>query len=187
MVAPTRPLDEVQVAAPCHVAWDNMIGTQRIRYCHQCRRNVYNLSAMGREEAETLVQRHEGRLCIRFFRRADGTMLTQDCPVGRRGLGWYLYGRWLLLAAALANLVIVFFGVAAIGFEKRGQSLRQLEPFSSIMDLFGSSAPPVMEEEPSTLPMITSGRECIMGEMVLPTPVLQPNFVPEPVGDPDAK
>lgn len=182
MVA-TRQLDEVQVASPCHVSWDNMIGTQRIRYCHQCRRNVYNLSAMGREEAETLVQGHEGRMCIRFFRRSDGTMLTQDCPVGRRGFGWYLYGRWFLLAAALANLVIVFFGVAAIGFEKRGQSLRQLEPFSSIMDLFGGvTPPPAMDQTPP--PLVES--ECIQGEMLLPTPVLQPNFVPEPV-DPEAK
>lgn len=28
----------------------------------------------------------EGRLCIKFYRRRDGSILTQDCPVGLRRL-----------------------------------------------------------------------------------------------------
>jgi hypothetical protein len=24
----------------------------------------------------------EGRLCVRFYKRSDGTVITQDCPVG---------------------------------------------------------------------------------------------------------
>ena len=38
-----------------------------------------------------MVQATQGRLCVRFYRRADGTVLTQDCPVGLRraiGLTW---------------------------------------------------------------------------------------------------
>ena len=63
-----------------------MIGTARVRYfCHHCRLNVYNLSAMSREDAETMIRGREGRLCVRFFRRADGTMIIQDCPIGLRG------------------------------------------------------------------------------------------------------
>jgi hypothetical protein len=37
---------------------------------------------MTRDEAESLVARHEGRLCVRFYRRFDGSIITQDCPVG---------------------------------------------------------------------------------------------------------
>jgi hypothetical protein len=59
-----------------------MEGDDRVRFCSQCNLNVYNLSAMGLDEAEALVAGAEGRLCVRFYRRTDGTIITQDCPVG---------------------------------------------------------------------------------------------------------
>jgi hypothetical protein len=77
-----HPLDSISVAAPCSANWDDMIGTHQARFCGQCSKNVYNLSGMTRREAENLIARSEGRLCVRYFRRADGTILTQNCPVG---------------------------------------------------------------------------------------------------------
>jgi hypothetical protein len=82
----TSPLDHVTVAAPCSVGWDNMIGNEQVRFCGQCSLNVYNLSGMTKREAEQLVAQTEGRLCIRYYRRADGTILTKNCPVGLRAL-----------------------------------------------------------------------------------------------------
>ncbi len=82
-------LDGIQVASPCRQAWANMAGDDRVRFCGACRLNVYDLSAMSREEAETLVREREGRLCVRFFRRQDGTVLTRDCPAAfRRAARW---------------------------------------------------------------------------------------------------
>ena len=63
-----------------------MHGDERVRFCDQCELHVYNLSAMTRREAERLITSSEDRLCIRFHRRADGTILTQNCPVGLRAL-----------------------------------------------------------------------------------------------------
>lgn len=63
-----------------------MIGSERVRFCGQCELNVYNLSAMSSGEAESLIARTEGRLCVRFYRRRDGSIITQDCPVGLRAL-----------------------------------------------------------------------------------------------------
>src|SRR5436305_97227 len=63
-----------------------MIGNQRVRFCGQCQLNVYNLSSMSRREAESLISQTEGRLCVRFYRRKDGSIITQDCPVGLRAL-----------------------------------------------------------------------------------------------------
>src|SRR5438309_12920 len=80
------PLDHVRVAAPCSVGWDNMIGDERVRFCGQCNLNVYNLSGMTKRDAEHLIAQAEGRLCIRYYRRADGTILTKNCPVGLRAL-----------------------------------------------------------------------------------------------------
>ena len=76
------PLRNLKVASPCPANWDAMYGDDRSRYCGECRLNVYNISGMTRVEAERLIASKEGRLCVRFYRRADGTVLTKDCPVG---------------------------------------------------------------------------------------------------------
>jgi hypothetical protein len=75
-------LDHVRIAAPCKADWDQMLGSERVRFCSQCNLNVYNLSSMIRSDAESLIARTEGRLCVRFYRRRDGSIITKDCPVG---------------------------------------------------------------------------------------------------------
>ena len=75
-------LENYYVAAPCHAPWDQMTGDHRIRHCAQCSLNVYNISEMTRNEAEELIRTHEGRLCVRYFQRTDGTILTKNCPRG---------------------------------------------------------------------------------------------------------
>ncbi len=82
----SSPLDNVSVAAPCPADWNRMIGGDRVRFCGQCQLNVYNLSALSKDEAESLIVRTEGRLCVRFFRRKDGSIISEDCPVGLRAL-----------------------------------------------------------------------------------------------------
>ena len=68
------------------MSWEQMTGDDRVRHCQECKLNVYNLSEMTRRDAERLITRNEGRLCVRFYRRADGTTLTRDCPRGLRAL-----------------------------------------------------------------------------------------------------
>lgn len=75
-------LDDIRVAAPCPADWNQMVGDDRVRHCNECKLDVYNLSGMTREEAEALIAGRIGRLCVRFYRRSDGTILTADCPVG---------------------------------------------------------------------------------------------------------
>ena len=81
---PPPSLDNVRVASPCKADWKRMVGDDRVRFCAQCGKNVYNLSGMAREEAEAFLREIEAAPCVRFFRRADGTVLTSDCPVGLR-------------------------------------------------------------------------------------------------------
>ncbi|XXY19401.1 cell division protein ZapB [Sorangium sp. So ce216] len=75
-------LDSLRVASPCTASWDEMAGDDRVRFCQRCEKNVYNLSEMPRDEAERLVRAAAGDLCVRLYQRADGTVLTADCPVG---------------------------------------------------------------------------------------------------------
>jgi hypothetical protein len=105
----TYPLDTIQVASPCDASWEAMSGDEWARFCPQCRQRVYNLSALSRREAEDLLQRREGRLCVRLYRRADGTVLTNDCPVGLRALR----RRMALVGGAAAALLLGLIGWSA--------------------------------------------------------------------------
>lgn len=80
------PLKNLRVAAPCEVSWDGMAGDERVRHCALCSLNVYNFAEMTGDEVRALLARTEGRVCGRLYRRADGTMLTRDCPSGLRAL-----------------------------------------------------------------------------------------------------
>lgn len=101
----TNPLDGVRIAAPCRADWEKMAGDERMRYCDRCSLHVYNLSGMTKKEAETLIANAEGRLCVRFYRRADGTVLTRNCPVGLRALKV----RAARVAGAALSAVLGFF------------------------------------------------------------------------------
>jgi hypothetical protein len=106
-------LETIEIATPCGADWSAMKGDDRARFCGLCRLNVYNLSGMTREEAEALVREKEGKLCVRMFQRQDGTVMTQDCPVGfparaRRKLAVALAG----LSAVVSTLTLGAFGVA---------------------------------------------------------------------------
>ncbi len=99
------PLNNIQIASPCSADWDEMYGDDRKRFCGECKLNVYNLSGMSRDEAEVLIMNAEGRLCVRFYRRSDGSVITSDCPVG-----WAkLKQRTRLYAAAMASLLMALF------------------------------------------------------------------------------
>jgi hypothetical protein len=99
-------LENIHVAAPCSADWDKMTGDARARHCESCDKNVYNLSSMTRAEAEALLIAKEGKLCVRYYQRADGTIITADCPVGtkrrrrRRRIAVAAFGAMSALAAA---------------------------------------------------------------------------------------
>lgn len=107
-------LDRVRVASPCHERWDEMTGDDQARHCARCDKNVYNLSAMTREAAEALLRQREGRICVRYYRRVDGTILTADCPVGVRR-------KRVQLVAAAGALTALAAGVAA-SFTRAGET-----------------------------------------------------------------
>ena len=104
----TIDLDAIDVASPCSASWDSMRGDERVRHCEDCQLNVYNLSEMTRDAARDLIAKQEGRLCVRFYRREDGTLLTRDCPVGLQKLRRAAQRAWVRAAALLACLFPAF-------------------------------------------------------------------------------
>jgi hypothetical protein len=97
-------LDNIRVASPCHARWNDMEGDERARFCGQCQKNVYNLSAMTRTQIEALIREKEGKFCGRFYRRPDGRMLTADCPSRLRRIQRRIAGFGGALCAFLFSL-----------------------------------------------------------------------------------
>lgn len=97
-------LDEFRltVASPCSKTWDSLEGNDQHRHCNLCEKNVYNLSALTEAEVRALITEKEGKLCARFFLKQDGTVLTADCPVGRKA--------WRRKVRRVATVIVAFFG-----------------------------------------------------------------------------
>ncbi|MBK8590254.1 MAG: hypothetical protein IPN77_14185 [Sandaracinaceae bacterium] len=95
-------LSQLRVASPCRESWEGMQGDDRVRHCGKCDKHVYNLSALSPPQAEALLREREGALCVRFYRRADGTVMTSDCPSGsgRRRLQRLAVAATLTVSAA---------------------------------------------------------------------------------------
>jgi hypothetical protein len=103
---------KIRIASPCTARWEDMGGDDRIRFCDHCKKNVYNLSAMTTAEARVLLADGRERLCARVFQRLDGTILTEDCPVGA-ARQWRRVKS--LVIGGLATLALAFVHVLALG------------------------------------------------------------------------
>ena len=150
-------LDHVSIAAPCRASWDQMVGDEHVRFCGQCEKNVYNLSSLPREEAEALLAVKEGKMCIRLFKRADGTVLTSDCPVGvtkrrRRRAAIAAVGGGLMAAAA------------ALGMERSAATMG-----SPVPAMMGSAAISQGEVAPTVAPPANEEpRQWTVGSAAIP-------------------
>jgi Carboxypeptidase regulatory-like domain len=101
-----------------------MAGDERVRYCPECKLDVYNFSEMSDADIESIVSHRSGRLCARFYQRADGTMLTRNCPVGLRAVVRRVSG---FASAALAAVITVGPAFARTPPTKYGSTLIQIE------------------------------------------------------------
>jgi len=144
-------LEVIDIARPCPADWDAMRGDDQVRFCKHCSLNVYNLSAMTREAAQQLVAEREGRLCIRMYRRLDGTVVTADCE-GALKLAAKRVGRF----ARTATAVVLTAALAPLGLSR----------WLSAAPTDKSSTPPVCVTPPQPT-------RAMMGDMVAPPVQLQ--------------
>ena len=161
------PLDNIRIASPCSENWDEMFGDARKRFCGDCKLNVYNLSDMTRRDAENLLIASEGRLCVRYYRRPDGTVLTRDCPVG-----WQALKRRVsrVATAAFSMIAGLFTGVFAFDWLQE-RSTPAIQGGLAIPVSSGKSVPQVGEVPGINKlePVQTMGKP-IAGQMALGVP-----------------
>ena len=96
-------LDVIEVRTPCPANWDQMKGDGQTRFCQGCQKHVHNLSAMSSDEAERLVCRTAGRLCVRFERDTAGHVVTLDYGGATRPRWSWRVWTLAALAAALVT------------------------------------------------------------------------------------
>jgi hypothetical protein len=101
-------LPNIRIASPCSMDWNAMTGDERVRSCAACNKQVFNLSALTRQEAEALIVEKAGDLCANYYQRKDGTILLADCSIGIRQKRT---GRVLA-----AGIVALLGGAAVAGF-----------------------------------------------------------------------
>lgn len=151
-------LDSARIASPCSASWSQMKGDERVRYCEECRLNVYNFAELSRGQAEDLIRETERRLCGIIYRRPDGTVLTRDCPVGlmaiRRGMS--RIARFSVSACLmLCGMVLIMLGQPAAA-----QRVRFIEPFARVCNWLAPSllgpATGVVAQGSIALPVIPS-------------------------------
>lgn len=166
-------IDNLRIASPCDASWAEMEGNEQRRHCGQCDKNVYNLTELEPDEIVQLIEETEGQFCGRMYQRTDGTVLTEDCPVGlarvlrRAKRRTYQAAAFALtLAASAASLFI--YGTSRsdqiFGPDRpvtEWTEALQPEPFA-----LGKMAPePIVEPEPPTAP---DSERFIMGDVYVP-------------------
>ena len=97
-------LEDIRIASPCPASWNEMYGDEKSRFCNICSKNVYNISAMTRPEAQLFINKMDGGFCGLLYMRKDGTVLTADCPVGLSALRKLIAKRIAMVAAIVVSL-----------------------------------------------------------------------------------
>ena len=179
------PLEDVRVANPCHADWNMMDGNERVKFCGSCRKNVYNLSALTRLQAEDLIAEHEGEICVRYYQRADGTIMTQDCPVGLAMVRRAALAPLKYLTAGTAFLLA--YGACIFGYRASLNGTSDAMPLSDTRtfkfltklasptptpvpppEMVTMGAPPVMMHTPTPRAVPTPAYTRMMGKPMIP-------------------
>ena len=154
------PLENLHIASPCHASWEAMSGDDKARFCKSCQKNVFNLSMMTRQEAEVLIQSREGNLCVRYAQREDGTVVTNDCPVGLKKvkvIAWQSCQRpWRFFVTGVAGIIAALCGAIGISSSSAQPPIDPPSRTQKTLKVVGRIAP---------APKTIQAQPVVMGEM----------------------
>lgn len=155
-------LEQIKIASPCSARWEDMTGDERSRMCSQCGMRVHNVAGMTREEAERFLEgavqaaANGADVCVRLYKRRDGTVMTKNCPVGVAGVR---HRAWTGLRRVLAVASVVVVACLALkreearaeqnamnGYSPFDSACRSVRPFSWISERLGQEGPRVVQQ-----------------------------------------
>lgn len=152
-----NPLDNIRIASPCKSDWNQMYGDDRRRFCGECKMNVYNLSEMTRSEAESFLINSEGPLCVQFYRRSDGTVMTKDCPVGWRAIKTRVFRS---VSAGVTFIAALFTGLFAVN---KSLEINEHQTWKERITAKSSATHSLKVEIPETVPAFYRGAPMLGG------------------------
>src|SRR5262249_5619973 len=100
-------LDSISIPTNCTVPWDDMKGDGRTRFCNKCSEQVHDISEMTTAEALQLLNASSELPCLRILRRADGRVMTTDCPMTKRERIWKWLDKRSIWAASIFALIFL--------------------------------------------------------------------------------
>lgn len=140
----------VRVASPCPMKWSEMTGDHKKRLCGQCNLHVHKVSELTTDEAVALFRKSRTeRVCAQLFWRADGTVMTKDCP-SAWSVGVSEAVRRIGPATGVVTGALVFFVACALALATLfGDNLRRL---------FGATAGDLVASPPALATPSTAAR-----------------------------
>lgn len=110
----TSKLQTLRIPKPCSTDWENMTGDDRIRFCDQCNKQVFHLSAMTERQAEAIIAATRSNLCVRITTRKDGSVVTTEVLATSQPRLHHIRRRVSPIATAVISAMMAFNpGVAA--------------------------------------------------------------------------
>ncbi len=104
---PRHVLNTIAIDSPCSVPWDSMCGDNRVRYCNQCKQQVFDLTEMTTAEATKALDEAANTPCVRFLRGRDGRVMTTDGAAVVRKRIWRRLRRRAAWAASLFSVLFL--------------------------------------------------------------------------------
>jgi len=102
------PVVVVNIPDPCRRRWAGLSGNDRVRFCGDCGKSVYNLSAMTAPQAAAFVASNPVA-CVAYNPDDDGNVATLEyaprASQSRRRWWWLGAGVVASLACAVAQVV----------------------------------------------------------------------------------
>lgn len=120
--APPAPplLRRLKVISPCDQSWDQMRGTNAVRHCESCDKDVYNIEQMTMPEVEAMVVATGGKPCVRLMLRSDGLIVTSECLRAEQDRRLKRHVR----VAAVAVVAAILAGSALVAWKKTTTSVQ---------------------------------------------------------------
>ena len=133
----------VIIDTPCTSDWNEMIGSESVRFCHSCKLNVYNISQFSDREAEEIFAQNlnGNRMCTRLFRRPDGTIMTDNCPRALRRMR-DLRNKAFTAFTKITALATLFFSASLTSAAQASENDR------------AKAAPQPSKSKPETMPAV---------------------------------
>lgn len=109
----TRVLDQITVLDPCPMSWDKMVGDDKVRFCSECQRNVWNFFEMTDSEVVEVLRTNPGRLCAQIVKTRGGGLVTRSHRVRHERKATFRFSMlgMMIFATILSPLLLIAPGV----------------------------------------------------------------------------